>query len=37
MDYVAVAAIVAVAITIVIGVVLAFRIGYLIKHTHSKD
>jgi hypothetical protein len=37
MDAVVIGSILAVAITIVIVVFLAIRIGYLIKHTHSQD
>jgi len=37
MDTVAIAAILAVGITIIIVTVLAVRITYLIKHTHSED
>jgi len=37
MDIVTISAILGVSITIVIAIVLAVRIGYLIKHTHSKD
>lgn len=37
MDAVVIGSILAVGITIVIVVFLAFRIGYLMKHTQSKD
>ena len=37
MDAVVIGSILAVGITIAIVVFLAFRIGYLIKHTHSED
>lgn len=37
MDSVVISAIAGVSITIIIAVVLAIRIGYLIKHTHPKD
>jgi len=37
MDIVVIGAIAGVSITIIIAIVLAFRIGYLIRHTHSKD
>ena len=37
MDAVAIASIAAVGITIVIVAILAVRITYLIKHTHSDD
>lgn len=37
MDAVVIGSILAVGITIVIVVYLAFRIGYLINHTHSED
>jgi hypothetical protein len=37
MDAVAIGSILAVGVTIFIIVVLAVRVGYLIKHTHSKD
>ena len=37
MDAVVIASILGVGITIVIVMVLAIRIGYLIKHTHSDN